>query len=340
MYLHARSPVRIVHHKHTGKKVPFHCTSYAFLFLLLLFAAVVLFVVTQKVAEAASGNIGVSGVVLGVPPQNPPTIESPSDKFKTDKNEVKVSGQCTPGLVVEVYRSGTLAGTDICAPDGSFEITIILDRGKNTIVARMKDWADQYSPDSGTISVYYVPRAASGTTGAGGGKPASNTRTGSGLTVRVLPPSRSVQENNKFTFKYRISGGSAPYAVSIDWDNNQNNSLQSIKKSGESSLDYTFLEPGIYQVIIRVQDSKNNQAMFQTAILVTSKKITTPVLQIRSDVCDGPENDLLTCALVSAVNRSWPALIIAGLMTISFWAGERLILVRQRRLVAHGKNSY
>src|SRR5687767_9729573 len=86
-YKVSKLPVRVAHHVHTGRKLPFYCTSYAVLFFLIaLTSLVVLFVSNSALADTQSSSINLSGVIKGNPPEIAAKITSPKNGAQLNDN--------------------------------------------------------------------------------------------------------------------------------------------------------------------------------------------------------------------------------------------------------------
>ena len=93
-----------------------------------------------------SSSVGIDGTVRGDPPKNPATISTPGNGQTFAVQPIKVSGLCTTGLLVKIFKNGVFAGSAQCI-SGSYSLIIDLFDGKNDLIARVYDALDQAGPD-------------------------------------------------------------------------------------------------------------------------------------------------------------------------------------------------
>ena len=325
--------IRIAHHQHSGRFIPWHYTSYAVLyFLLLLTVFLMLFASNAAKAthETSQGSITVSGVINGPPPSTPAIITSPKDGAHVSERTISVLGDCTQDLFVELYRGNNFAGQDLCDGNDSFEIIITLLPGENKLVAKIKDGAEQYGPDSNTVFVFYdVPS----TSKEGPSKDISNNN----LLPFLLYTSSAVHGqvvNDKLTLTYEIDGGQSPYAISIDWGDDSKDSVFSHKSDGDFIADHTYKYGGQFTITINGSDSLQTKAVIQTIAIVYDASDAALI----TDVDCQPITKCLASSsfILDIINRYlWPATIVALLMTFSFWLGERFVYAESRRKPKH-----
>lgn len=327
-HVSSRFGVRWAHHRHTGNRLPIHCTSYAFLFFLLaLTGASILFASMAAKAgppQSESGQINLGGKVVGAPPSQAAVITNPTNGAKFNKAVITVKGTCQDGLVVEIYRHKIFAGSTICTSQGSFQLKITLIEGANVLLARSKDGENRYAPDSNKVTVYYQPVVTS--TGDAAGRPP--------FLIYTEPVQEGIQLSDQLQLKYEIDGGQAPYATSVDWRDNSQDSLYSHKASGDFVAKHRYYKAGQYTVSISGSDQNGNQAFIQTIAVVQgpSQASGVPVSQAGCTILSTAPGCVLVDPLVELVEAFWPAFILAVLMTLSFWLGERVIYDRFTRI--------
>ncbi|MEK9195933.1 MAG: hypothetical protein AAB914_01055, partial [Patescibacteria group bacterium] len=127
VYRHRHLRIRLAHHKHTGRKLPFYCTSYAIVFFILVFtSSVVMFATYSAKADQSIGTVQLVGEVKGKPPEIPAKIVTPIDGAQFTNSQIEISGTCLQDKYIEVYRKSIFAGMAICDKNGTFKITITL----------------------------------------------------------------------------------------------------------------------------------------------------------------------------------------------------------------------
>jgi hypothetical protein len=60
-----------------------------------------------------------------------------------------------------------------------------------------------------------------------------------------------------------ISGGSGPYAVSVDWGDGSQSDLFSRPNAGDFEIKHTYKQPGVYKIIVRATDANGLSAFLQ-----------------------------------------------------------------------------
>ena len=344
---------KVVHRQHTGKLLHAWHTSYVFLFFILVFAGSFLLFALSQVSRAAdqvdSGSVTLSGTYFGVAPTTAAVIDAPITGKKVKNRVITVSGTCQNGYIVEVIRGGALAGTIICSVSGTFSINVTLVEGKNSLVARTKNGANEYGPDSNTVFVTYVVKSSSGSSDTPDDRDDSSSSATSvagqtpALLIYASPVQSGVEPGVDFSLDYEIDGGFPPYALTINWGDNSENTLKPHNKSGDFSVKHEYESAGQYSVILTVTDSRGNEAIIQTIVIVNGEpeesNIVSSVLQPGSAqdcaTLNSSSADSITCVIIERINAVWPAIIIASLMTFSFWVGEQFVFWRLKRNQNH-----
>jgi hypothetical protein len=319
-------------HRHSGRVLAHHHTSYAALLFLVLLAGIVAAAATV-VTHAESSNLSLT--VLGPPPTTGATIDSPTTGQHFSTNSVTVQGTCPQGLLVEIYRNGTFAGSALCDTSGLYSILITLVPDQNDLVARVADALGQYGPDSATVTVYYdapppptptptpsptpapsagpsptktpppqpTPTPAPGHPGAGPGTGTLLITTGQHL-YQGTDPASPVQ------WTVTISGGRAPYRLTWEWGDGTS-STSPAGAPGAASQSHVYAKAGVYQVTIRAGDSAGQQAVIQVVTIING----SGTIQTfgRATPTDQSGNLVLV----------WPLLTITMLIVLSMWLGER-----------------
>lgn len=310
---HKKFVVRMAHHEHSGKHLPFHYTSYAILFFLLIFVTAFVFMISKQVnayEQIKSGSISLSGFSKGPPPKNAPVITSPVSKNVFEKNVIAVEGTCEPAKYIEIYRNTVMAGGAICSPEGTFKIYVTLVPGKNVIYARIHDALWQYGPDSKSIVVWY-------------NVPAPKYPV---MLVYTRPIQKGVLLGQDFPLEYTISGGKTPYAVSINWGDGSVADVHVHKSHGSFRVNHKYEKAGQYVLLINVKDDSGQTALIQSVVVVHSTEAEIPLIAyecVDSNNCTPPSQ------VLTLLDWVWPALLVATLMTASFWIGEKYVYKHQ-----------
>jgi hypothetical protein len=326
---------RLAHHRHSGRQLPVNCTSYATLFFLLAMTGCVLLFAGQaaKADQIADGAITLSGQVDGTPPTMAAALTTPAPGAKFAKSLVNIAGTCSPGLIVEAYRNGVFAGSDVCSGQGGFSFTITLVEGPNELKIRSKDGQNQYAPDSATTIIYYsAPMPASQKRAQSGSAASPSSPAGLPFLIYTEAVQRGIALSDNLGLRYEINGGNAPYAVSINWDDKSPDSLYSQKNEGNFKAEHRYERAGQYSISIKGSDEAGHEAFIQTIAVVQA--VTTPassgaVTSQNGCASDSREPRCSTSSpLVQIVEKMWPAFAAASVMTFSFWAGEKVVYIR------------
>ena len=192
-----------------------------------------------------SGSVGIEGTVPAQPPANAPTITVPKSGQGFSAIPITVSGLCQTDLLVEVFKNNVFGGSAVCA-SGSYSIQIDLFSGQNDLIARQYDELNQASPDSNLVSVTF--------------------NDGSGLRgnrITLLTAYAKRGSSTPLTWPLTISGGTGPYAVSVDWGDNSQGDLISRPTAGDFGITHTYKQSGVYKIIVRATDANGFSAYLQ-----------------------------------------------------------------------------
>jgi hypothetical protein len=276
-------------------------------FALMLFTVSALFLSRQTAyADTAtlSNSTGIQGTVQGNPPTIPATISTPGNGQSFTTTPIKVSGLCTGDVLVKVFSNGVFVGSAQCK-NGSYSLSIDLFEGKNDIVAESFDALNQQGPNSSTVSVTY-------------NQPGYNANLPRVLLTTTYAK-RGANPKETLTWPIILSGGTGPYAVSIDWGDG-NTQLISLSSAGVFDINHTYAAPGVYIVIVKVTDNNGNSAFLQL-VAVGNGALSQEALSSNGT----------STIVTKVVVLWWPVAIAAVLVIISFWLGSRNKLVNLRK---------
>lgn len=279
--------------------------------LLALTAAILLLVattLTPSVLAATlsdSGSTGVEGTVNSAPPTAAPTISSPANGQSFSSLPVTVTGLCQKDLLVEVFKNGVFSGSAQCS-GGSYSMRIDLFIGRNDLITRQYDGLNQASPDSSIVTVTFNDALP---------------QTGPRITLTTAYAKRGADPGTPLSWPITISGGVGPYAISADWGDGSATDLISKQFPGDTTVQHTYSQSGVYNVIIKATDKLGSTAFLQVVgvgngpILQTTKETgTAATTQIQKQVV------------------WWPMAVLAALVIVAFWLGSRhqLEVIRDR----------
>lgn len=300
----------------------------------MLGAGVVLLLGTMSASAATiqrQGDITVAALVPGVPPASTPVITTPISEAIVTTAPITVSGTCTPGLIVKLFRNNSFSGSVLCAGAGTFSLQSDLFLERNDLVARHYDGLDQPGPDSNLIVIYYRPISPVVST-----EPTSPaTNSGQSLVAPPVVPSdqiilrtnylfKGIRPDARFSWDLNVSGGRPPYALTIDWGDSSQD-LKSQPVAGDLKLAHTYLKAGTYQIVIRARDTADRAAYLEMVAIVDGI-VPTAVGRIDGGTSQGQ--------LYLRVLDVLPYFGAAVSVLLAFWLGER---VAQRGLLVAAK---
>jgi hypothetical protein len=254
--------------------------------------------VSPPAPNPQSDATGVEGKVNGAAPTQAATISVPTNGQVFTEQPITVSGLCPKGLLVEIYDNGVFVGSAQCT-NSSFSLQISLFNGRNDLTAKVFDALNQQGPVSNKVTVTY-----NGSLPGGASRP----------TITTAYAKRGADPGTELSWPITISGGTGPYAVSVDWGDNTTLDLISREAPGSFNLTHIYEQSGIYNVTIKVTD-KNGAAAFIQLVGVSNG----PIQQSTST----SSKNGATGAATERVIIWWPLLLLLILTIVSFWLGKR-----------------
>jgi hypothetical protein len=241
-----------------------------------------------------SGSIGLQGTISSAAPTRGATIIVPSNGATFTSLPITVSGLCPSGLLVKIFDNGIFVGSTVCT-NGSYSLQVDLFSGQNQLVARVYDALDQAGPDSATVTVTF--------------NDAQFLQFGSQVTLTSPYAERGAPPGTELDWPVLLSGGTGPYAISVDWGDGSSPDLLSVSTSGTINLKHIYKVAGIYNIIIKATDKNGDTAFLQ---LVGQG---TGAVQSNSK---GGSNTIIEKEVIW-----WPGLASIPLVIAAFWLGRR-----------------
>jgi hypothetical protein len=323
----------LAQHKHSGKVMAHHHTSYPALVFLLLLSGVLTIAVSVTTRADSSASSLLSLTVAGSPPAIPATIDDPSAGDRFTSSTVTIRGTCPADVFVEIWRGGTFAGSTICDINNLYAVLVTLTPGQNDLVARVVDALGQYGPDSAIITVYYdapppptptpspLPTTTPTPNPTASPRPTKLPRPSAqptpAPTPTPVPPLllTSVQHNYQgadtsqpVDWTITVAGGHQPYHFIWEWGDGSSDTGYAAGP-GPVSMQHRYSKPGTYTVIVRAHDSAAHDAALQLVAVINGPTVGA----VSNSSNDAPGNLIFV----------WPLLILASLFVLSFWLGER-----------------
>jgi len=239
------------------------------------------------------GSVGLEGVIPSTPPTTGASITIPSNGQTFSNIPIDVRGICPNGLLVKLFKNGVFTGSAQC-DGGSFKISTDLFSGANELVAKVYDALDQAGPDSNIITVNFND--------AGFGSSRSR------VTLTSNYAKRGANPGDTLTWPILLSGGIAPYALSVDWGDGKTE-LVSRANAGSFDITHAYKDPGVYNIIIKATDS-NQATAFLQLVGVANGAV--------ADNTTAPKAETTKTVVVW-----WPMGLAIILVIFSFWLGRR-----------------
>jgi len=257
------------------------------------------------------GSYGLEATKTQAPPTEGATITVPGNGAVFTSSPITISGICPNGLLIQVYDNGVMVGSVMCA-NGSFSLQITLFAGTNELTVIDYDDLGQAGPTSATVTVTYTDTRF--------------TAFGQLVTLTSAYGRRSAPTNSDVTWPLQLSGGTGPYAFSIDWGDGTAAELKSQSLAGLVTIARAYKKAGIYQVNVKVTDVNGVSAFLQVVSVSNGKVDTTTKTTDASKI---------TTVII------WiPAVVALVLLLPSYWLGRRSQLVTLRNRMLKERDSY
>jgi hypothetical protein len=126
-----------------------------------------------------------------------------------------------------------------------------------------------------------------------------------------------------------LSGGIAPYAVSIDWGDKAQNDVQTVTTPGEFIIKHTYDSAGVYKILVKAVD-KNGAIAYMQLVGIGNGAVDPQKGQVAGASTDTGKTVIL-----------WqPAAIAIPLIVTTFWIGKKYEVKRIKKRVAEGKHPF
>ncbi|MBC7564938.1 hypothetical protein H7100_01755 [Candidatus Saccharibacteria bacterium] len=351
----AASLVSITPHPHTGRSLHRRHTSHGALFLILILTGILLFNnlgTLRAFGLQGSGSTTVTVNVSGDPPTVGADITYPTTNTITKSPQIQVTGTCPPDLLVATYNNGIFAGSSMCAQDGTYATVIQLIVGINILQSQDYDGLNQPGPATSQVQItreqdpvtvgtdQQTPVIATTTTDiALNPKPAAvapapqpsvnpcfdtsktNTLNPKSLTIIANCIKRSVFTGDTVILPVRLAGGTAPYALWIDWGD-ITTELKTVLDNEYHNYTHSYKAAGIFSVSMKTTDANGATSFLQTVVQVNG---TTPA---------GTPSSIAAGLGTIWTNAPVPLYVAAVTLVLGFWVGD----VFQRLFSKDAKN--
>ncbi len=263
-----------------------------------------------------SGSVGLQGKISAPPPTVGATISLPRDGQSFTSLPVTVSGLCSADLLVKLFKNNVFAGSVQCK-NGSYSIIIDLFSGQNELIARVYDALDQAGPDSNKVIVSF-----------------NDNRAGSGSRVSMTSnfAKRGANPGQTLTWPIILSGGTGPYAVSVDWGDNKAPDLVSQQFPGTFNIQHVYDAAGVYNIVIKVSD-KNGDVAFLQLVGVANGPLSQEQATGGTQNGNGP-------TIIKTKPGGYNVVLLLPLMFFAFWLGKKYELKVLKRRIERGDRPF
>lgn len=258
------------------------------------------------------GSYGLEATKPQPPPTTTATITVPANGATFTESPITVSGICTDGLLVQVYNNGVMVGAVMCE-GGSFSIQATLFTGRNDLTTYQFDDLGQSSPIGNTVTVNF--------------NNSNLTAFGTLITLTSNYGRRAANPGQALTWPLQFSGGTGPYAFSINWGDNTEPDLKSVALAGEVEISHVYDRAGIYRVTVKVTDKNGVSAFLQLVAIANGEPDATASVAEKK-----------TVTVVKVI--WWPVVLVVALLPITYWLGHRSQLDILRRRLERDVENY
>lgn len=265
--------------------------------------------------EPIPGSYGLSATKTQDPPTTAATITTPGNGASFGNSPITVSGICTSNLLVQVYNNGVMVGSVLCA-NNSFSLQASLFSGANEFTAIVYDDLEQAGPISNIVNVTYTD--------------ANISAFGQLITLTSSYGRRAASTNSELTWPLQLTGGTGPYAFSLDWGDSSSSELKSQSLAGLVTIAHMYKKAGIYQVNVKATDV-NGVSAFLQVVAVSSGKVDSAAAGAGNG--NGSETPKTTVLWA-------PAAVSVGLLLPTFWLGRQSQLVSLHNKMMKERDAY
>ena len=261
------------------------------------------------------GSYGLAATKTQESPTSAATITTPGNGASFGNSPITVSGICTSDLLVQVYNNGVMVGSVMCT-NGSFSLQASLFAGANEFTAIMYDDLEQAGPTSNIVTVNYTDSNISAF--------------GQMITLTSSYGRRSSPAGSELTWPLQLTGGTGPYAFSLDWGDGSSSELKSQSLPGLVTIAHNYKKAGIYQVNVKVTDV-NGVSAFLQVVAVSSGKV---------DGAAGVGNTKDTTGITKTEILWIPAAVGLVLLFPAYWLGRRSQIVSLHNKMLKERDAY
>lgn len=264
------------------------------------------------------GSFGLEARKDQAPPTRGASITTPASGASFTSSPITVNGTCPGDLLVQVFNNNVMVGAAMCQ-QGSFSLQVSLFSGQNDLSALVYDELGQEGPKSNVVSVTFNDE--------------NLKQFGQNITLTSQYGRLSAAATTELIWPLQLSGGTGPYAFSIDWGDGSQPQLVSRALAGVFNIEHVYKRAGIYMINVKVTDT-NGVSGFLQLIAVASGKVDNAV-------ATGQANDDKAEAVTGQPKILWPPIVAMWLLLIpAFWLGRSSMKTSLRNKMLKERDAY
>ena len=240
--------------------------NYRFLLHVMLATAITSFIVLNHalaLTNPQTNGVGLQGEVSAPPPTVAASIVSPANGANFTNVPITLTGSCPANTLVKIFKNGVFGGAIACQ-NGSYSIQVDLFSGQNELKATVYDALNQAGPDSNVVTINYSNTVA-------------NPSLSSLVTLTSNFGQRGANPKQELDWPIIISGGTAPYAVSVDWGDLSPSDVYSQTSVGQFTIRHTYQQSGVFKVLIKAVDQNGTAAFLQLSGVANGQVVQSSV---------------------------------------------------------------
>ena len=210
-----------------------------------------------------TNGVGLQGEVSAPPPTVAASIVSPANGANFTTVPITLAGSCPANTLVKIFKNGVFGGAAACK-DGSYSIQVDFFSGQNELKATVYDSLNQAGPDSNLVTINYSNNVA-------------NPALSSLVTLTSNFGQRGANPKQELNWPIIISGGTAPYAVSVDWGDLSPSDVYSQTSVGQFAIKHIYQQSGVFKVLIKAVDQNGTAAFLQLSGVANGQVVQSSV---------------------------------------------------------------
>ena len=215
------------------------------------------------ITNPQNNGVGLQCEVAAPAPTVAASIVSPANGANFTAVPITLTGSCPANTLVKIFKNGVFGGAVACQA-GAYSIQVDLFSGQNELKATVYDSLNQAGPDSKTVTVNYSNSVA-------------NPTLSSLVTLTSNFGQRGANPKQELNWPIIISGGSAPYAVSVDWGDLTPADVYSQTAVGQFTIKHTYQQAGLFKVLIKAVDQNGVSAFLQLSGVANGQVVQSSV---------------------------------------------------------------